>query len=142
MIKKETIKFNKINMSFNSTVFTTVIVCMVLTFCSCGNKPDSSVSIPENILNEQEFTKLLTGFALAESASNMNIKNIPLYMFDSVYAFNPLLENKVRKSQYDSTVNFYIRNPDLYKKVYENVLVALTQMQTKRSEVKVDSTVK
>jgi hypothetical protein len=119
-----------------------IMICFLLGLYRCGNKSDSTITIPPNILNETEFTKLLTGFALAESASNMNIKNIPLYKFDSVYAFNPLLENKVRKSQYDSTVNFYIHNPELYKKVYENVLVALTQMQTQRSALKADSIAK
>jgi Domain of unknown function (DUF4296) len=104
-------------------------------FNSCKNNEEEKPTIPENILKEEAFTKLLTSFALAESASNMNIKSVPGYKMDTVYAFNPLIEHGVRKSQYDSTLDFYIKHPLLYKKVYENVLAELTDLQTKRDSL-------
>jgi hypothetical protein len=105
-------------------------------FIGCGQKEETGVEIPANVLNEARFTKLLTDFALAESAATMNIKNVLPHKADSVYAFNPLIDNTVRPSQYDSTLAFYIKHPALYKKVYENVLTALTVLEASREEAK------
>jgi hypothetical protein len=104
-------------------------------FTSCKNNEEEKPTLPDNILKEEAFTKLLTSFALAESAANMNIKSVPGYKMDTVYAFNPLIEHGVRKSQYDSTLDFYVKHPLLYKKVYENVLAELTDLQTKRDSL-------
>ena len=114
----------------------------ILLFLSCGKKEAKEVKIPEGILNEETFTKVLTSFALAESAANMNIKSVNLQKVDSAYAFNPLAENNVTQAQYDSAVSFYVRQPELYKKIYENVLVALTEMQVKRNPLAKDTAVK
>lgn len=117
------------------------LLFVALIMGACGPKEEEAVNIPEGILNHEQLTKVLTDFALAESAANMNIKNVPNTKFDSAYAFNPLFENNIRKSQYDSTIKFYVQHPALYKKVYENVLANLTQLQTKRNAGK-DSVVK
>jgi hypothetical protein len=116
-----------------------ILFSLTILFVSCGKNAEKKVEIPAGILNQEQFTKVLTDFALAESAANMNIKNVIIQKTDSVYAFDPLLENNVRKSQYDSTILFYTANPELYKKVYENVLVALSELQAKRNTIKVDS---
>lgn len=102
---------------------------------ACGPKENKSVEFPPNVLKEEELTRLLVSFALAESASNMNIAGVQQYEMDTVYAFRPLQENKVRLTQYDSTLAFYIRHPDLYKKVYENVLSTIVIMQTRRDSL-------
>ena len=117
---------------------------MALTFLLsfCSGKENKEVEIPKEILSQEVFTKLLTDYALAESAANMNIKNVTLQRLDTVYAFNPLVEHNIRKSQYDSAIAFYSSKPELYKKVYEDVLVALSEMQTKRNPVKNDSSLK
>ncbi len=107
-------------------------LCLFLCF-ACGHDEESSVTIPENILNEEQFTALLTDFALAEGAAGMNVKQVPPAKFDSVYAFDPVSDNKVRRSQYDSTLAFYSLHPKLYKKIYENVLENLSRMQTSRN---------
>lgn len=122
---------------FIKFVLITEISALALLPYSCKNKGEEEVNYPDNIIKEEVFTKLLTSFALAESAANMNIKSVPGYKMDSVYAFNPLIENGIRKSQYDSTLDFYVKHPLLYKKIYENVLQELTLMQTKRDSLNV-----
>lgn len=112
---------------------------LFLLLVACGKKQEKEVEIPVGILTEAQFTKVLTDFALAESAANLNVKNVIIQKTDSVYAFNPLVENNVRKSQYDSTILFYAGQPELYKKVYEKVLVALSEMQAKKNLIKADS---
>ncbi|MEO6303426.1 MAG: DUF4296 domain-containing protein [Bacteroidia bacterium] len=124
-------------MSFS---FTKKIILLVISFSfivSCGSE-DGQVNIPSNVLNEEKFTKLLVDFALAESISNINVKNIPSDKSDSVYAFDPLKENNISRPEYDSSLAFYSKHPSLYKKIYENVLVVLSKMQIKKDSAKVD----
>jgi hypothetical protein len=116
-----------------------LVLILLLSLLSCGKNAEKEVEIPDGILSQEQFTKVLADFALAESAANMNIKNVVIQKTDSVYAFDPLLENNVRKSQYDSTVFYYTARPELYKKVYEQVLEALSELQAKRNGLKVDS---
>jgi hypothetical protein len=56
---------------------------------------------------------------------------------DSAYAFDPLEENNVSRSQYDSAVSFYSKHPAVYKKIYENVLATLSKMQLRNDSAKV-----
>lgn len=126
-------------MRYSSSLKIVFLLSVFLSCFSCGKKKENAVKIPDGILSEEKFTKVLTDFALAESASSMNIKNVNITKIDSVYAFNPLTENKITKSQYDSAINFYVSHPDLYKKIYENVLVSLSEMQAKRNPLKKDT---
>ncbi|MBS1650636.1 MAG: DUF4296 domain-containing protein [Bacteroidetes bacterium] len=71
------------------------------------------------------MAKVLSDFALCESASNLNIKNIDFRKVDSVYMFNPLSVNGISKAQYDSAIAYYAHNPKLYKGLYEAALKIL-----------------
>jgi hypothetical protein len=64
---------------------------------------------------------------------------VSVQKIDSVYAFDPLYENKVRKSQYDSTLIYYTHHPKEYKIIYENVLVVLSKLEAKHSLVKTNA---
>jgi hypothetical protein len=108
-------------------------------FFSCEPKNEAVVTTPPNILNETTFTKLLVDYALAESAANLNIKNVSLLRLDTTYAFAPLKENNISRSKYDSTLMFYSKHTVLYKKIYENVLAELSEIKTARDTLKMDS---
>lgn len=84
------------------------------------------------------MSQILFQFSLAESAANLNIKNVAQNKLDSAYAFNPLTDNHIRPSQFDSSLNFYCHNSELYKKVYEKVLEKLQTFET-HLPVKADS---
>jgi hypothetical protein len=113
-----------------------------LLLSKCGKKSGEESQVPPEILSKEVFTKVLTDFALAESAANMNVKNTDLRKLDSVYAFNPLIDNGVTQSQYDSAITYYIAHRELYKEVYENVLVALSELQANRNPVVKDTSAK
>lgn len=119
-------------------ILNTVLVFATLILTSCGSREEAELSVPSNILSEEKFTKLIVDFSLAESASNLNVKNFPAEKMDSAYAFDPLEENKVSKAQYDSAVSFYSKHPIIYKKIYENVLATLSKMQLRNDSSKVD----
>ena len=113
-----------------------------LMLAACGKKQEEDTSIPPGIMSQETFTRVLTDFALAESAATMNVKNSDLQKLDSIYAFNPLRDNGVTQGGFDSATAFYVRHPQLYKKVYEDVLVALSEMQAKRNPMVKDSSSK
>lgn len=129
-------------MRYTSLIKIICLAVLIFLLSFCAAKENNEVEAPKEILSKEVFTKLLTDYALAESAANMNIKNATLQRLDSVYAFNPLAEHNIRKSQYDSAIAFYSSRPDLYKKIYEDVLVALSELQTKRNPAKNDSSLK
>jgi hypothetical protein len=111
----------------------------LLFLLSCNSQPALQAEPPPGLLDEETFTRVLTDFALAESAANMNVKGVDYRKQDSVYAFDPLADYHIRPSQYDSTVSFYVQRPDLYKKIYENVLAQLSEIQARRNTPATDS---
>lgn len=122
--------------SFIKFILPAVILLSVTSSCS---SEEAEVSVPANILSEEAFAKVIVDFALAESAGNINVKSVAGDKMDSVYAFDPLIENKITKSQYDSAITFYSKHPSIYKRVYETVLSELSKMQVKQDSIKVDS---
>lgn len=119
-----------------------IVLFFLLLGYSCWEKREKAVKVPEGILSEEVFTEVLKDMALAESAATMNIKNVSANKIDSVYAFDPLKENNITKAQFDSAVAFYVNYPELYKKIYENLLVALREMETRRDPATKDSALK
>ncbi len=120
---------------------------LFLFFCgiillACKGGEEDTLSVPDNVLSEEKYIKLLVDFSLAESAGNLNVKNLSGLKFDSAYAFNPLKENNVSQAQYDTTVAFYSKHPKQYKKIFEEVLTALSKMQATRNAVKKDTVAK
>lgn len=97
--------------------------------CSVAEK---EITVPENVLDKEIFSDVIVDFTLAESASGINILNIQGGKTDTVYAFNPLLDNNVKRETFDTTVYFYSHNPKLFKEVYELVLEKLSKLQASR----------
>lgn len=117
----------------------TVFLCAAVLVSGCGGSSESTV--PDYVLPREKYIKLIVDFSLAESAANLNIKGVPIQKVDSVYHFNPLKENGVTKSQYDTTVWYYSQHPELNKEIYEEVLKTLSEMESARNEPqKKDST--
>lgn len=108
------------------------ISALLIFFPSCGEEKKKT-KIPDNVLDKEKFSDLLVDFSLAESAGSINILNLtrPGQM-DTMYAFNPLIDNNVKRSTYDTTIYFYSRHPKEFKEVYEMVLEKLSKMQASR----------
>jgi len=117
-----------------------LIFLFVTAFFACKVQDETEEDIPSNVLSIDRFSKILADMALAESAANMNIKSVPVTRIDTVYAFDPLRENGIDAQLYDSTLAFYTRHPKLYKLAYEQALVILSELESKRAAAKKDST--
>lgn len=106
-----------------------LIIIILFFLVSCKPPQEEHEIIPSNILNEDQFVKVLTDAYLCEGASGINVKNVTGIKFDSAYAFNPLKDNGVAKAQFDSTIAYYSNHPKKMKAVYEKVLDKLSQIQ-------------
>jgi hypothetical protein len=103
-----------------------VISCLLF---SCRPKSEEDEKVPENLLTEEQLTRVLTETYLAESASGINVKAVAGEKFDSAYIFNPLKDNHIERAKFDSTMVFYTRHPKKLKVVYEKVLDKLSVIQ-------------
>lgn len=88
--------------------------------------------MPEYVLDKDKFSDLIVDFTLAESASGINVLNIQGKKMDTVYAFNPLIDNNITRAQFDTTLHFYSHHPKLFREVYELSLEKLSRMQASR----------
>lgn len=105
-----------------------MLIPLLAVLLSCAGE-HSGKSLPPGILPDSVFADLLVDMALAESAANLNVKAVNNSQFDSVYAFRPLIEHGIRKSQYDSSLYYYSAHIEEYKAVYNEVLDRLSAMQ-------------
>jgi hypothetical protein len=104
-------------------------LCIFLYSCSDEKK---EVAIPDNVLDKEKFSDVLVDFSLAESASAVNILGVSNAKGDTVYAFNPLVDNNVKRSTFDTTLYFYSHHPKLFKEVYVITLEKLSKLQASR----------
>lgn len=103
----------------------------LLTNCKAKEEEEKPL-IPPYVLKEEVFIKVTCDLALAESAANLNIKNVGAHQMDSTYAFNPFKENNIQKKDYDTSVMFYSQYPKLYKKLLDDALNRLSVIQSKK----------
>ena len=75
--------------------------------------------------------QVLTDAYLAEGASSINIKNATGEKYDSVYQFNPIKDNQIKKSTFDSSITYYSKHPKKLKIIYDKVLDKLSVIQAK-----------
>lgn len=83
-------------------------------------------------MDKEKFSDVIVDFALAESAAGINIAGAPGQKIDTVYAFNPLLDNNVKRVTFDTTLYFYSHHPKLFKEVYLLALEKLSKIQASR----------
>jgi hypothetical protein len=105
-----------------------LLLMIPILFLRCTEE----VKVPENVLDKEMFSDLICEFTLAESAATLNVKNVPFEKFDSVYAFNPLHSHNISRPQYDTSLYFYSRHPQLFREVYELTLEKLSKFQSSR----------
>ena len=105
------------------------LVSCLLYSCKPVNEEDETV--PNNLLSEEQLIKVLTDAYLAEGASGINIKAVSGEKFDSTYVFNPLMDNKIEKSKFDSSMVYYTRHPKKLKLIYNKILDELSAIQAK-----------
>lgn len=106
-----------------------LLMSLLLGGVSC--KEDENI-IPPHVLDREKFSDVIVDFTLAESAAGINVLNVPGQKVDTVYSFNPLLDNNITKAQFDTSLYFYSHHPKIFREVYEITLEKLNRMQASR----------
>jgi hypothetical protein len=106
-------------------------ILSIAFFFSCAGKKKEE-KLPSYVLDKEKFSDLICDFTLAEGAVGMNIKSLPGNKMDSVYAFNPLKDNKVTRKDFDTSMYYYCRHPELFKEVYQLALEKMSKFQASR----------
>lgn len=118
------------NKQFIFLLFTTLLLF------SCASNEEKTY------LSEDDFTRMLFDIHLTDGM--MTSKNIvtrgkvyrPSYYYNSIYK-----KYDITPAQFDSCVNFYTQNSNLYEKIYEKLIDSLNRMETKFRIVMKDSLV-
>ena len=105
------------------------LIIVVGLFFSCS--PSNEEMVPVSVLPEDKLVKVLTDAYLAEGTSGINVKNTTGEKFDSIYLFNPLKDNNIEKTKFDSSMAYYTRHPKKLKIIYDSVLAKLSVIQAK-----------
>ena len=96
------------------------IVLMMLALNSCGGgRSKSSVAI----LSEQKMVELLVDTHLADAMLYVDNSRSDEKRDKALFYYPSVLEKYgITKAQMDSSVAWYMRNPDAYARIYEQVI--------------------
>jgi len=99
----------------------------IAAFLSC--KDDITKINKKGIVPEKDFIEILAGIHLIDAITEGPGFNSRFEASDSVILYGAIFEKyNVTMAQFDSTVSMYIRQPDVYLKVYDKVLLKLNYM--------------
>lgn len=83
----------------------------------------------KNLIPKEEFVNILVGIHMIDVMSNGPNFTRKFEPGDTIDLNQAILEKyHVTRAQFDSTVSMYIRQPDVYIKIYDEVLLKLNYM--------------
>ena len=87
------------------------------------------VEIPKDVLPKDKMTSILVDVHLAEAAMTLNNSQRDTAKVMEYYDFIYKNHNTTKK-QFTESYNFYLANPELLNKIYDDVLIELSKKQT------------
>jgi len=108
-----------------------LLLLVITTFLfSCSEH--QTVSIPDNVLNEEKMAAVLVDVHLEESSMNItgvSTNKLNLALSDVSMNMDVLKKNNITKKQFDESFRFYSLHPKMLSEVYQIVLNNLSKMQ-------------
>src|SRR5690242_9962320 len=98
-------------------------------FISCTKQ---KIQIPPGVLNKQEMVPVIADVHLAQAAAGLYHPNDSTRFSMKEYLPYILKIHHVTEAQYDTSISFYMANPELMQEIYDSVIVELSK---KESEV-------
>lgn len=99
-----------------------ILLLSILAY-SCSNS--ASEKIPDTVLSNEQMVKLLVAIHLEEANQNMLIVNQQQIQPDTLVFDAIFQKHSVTKAQYDSSMLYYSRHPELLDKIYDDVISEL-----------------
>ena len=107
-----------------------LLIGAAMLIVACGNK-DKAVKIPINIIPPTEMVGVLVDFHLAEAViRNAQEKNMDVNQTSNQYYYSLLKKHGITRKKYTESLKFYSQNSKEYQKIYKEVVVELSKMQS------------
>ncbi|MFN7014069.1 MAG: DUF4296 domain-containing protein [Bacteroidia bacterium] len=110
----------------------------ILLFSSCSLEK-KEISIPDYVITQDSMVHILADVHIQEAMMNQysqegrHMKMNPIKQYQLIFD-----KYNISKERYDSSYQFYLDNPSLLNKIYENVVIELTK---KQAEIEQDKSI-
>ena len=112
----------------NRKIFALLTLVFMMTSVSCQDRE----KIPR-----EEMVSILVDIHLLDGAIQQDRYRKKLEIPDSLNVYNHVLEKYgYTREQFDSTLNFYSRDPRKFERIYQDVMARLNRMETRAREEK------
>jgi hypothetical protein len=117
-----------------------LILVGVFTITSCSKKEkNTDQSTPKGIINQQTMALIAAELSMLESARALNLlTKIDSTKNETVLPDIPKFQEAIfkkygtTKAQYDSSFNYYSKNPKLLMEIFENAASEISTLQAKK----------
>ena len=103
------------------------LISLCTLFFACSEKQVEK--IPGNVLTKEKMAEVLVDVHLLESSMNLNPDVATVGSAPMEVGADVLKKNGITKQQYDESIDFYTKHPELLGGIYELVLNTLSKMQ-------------
>lgn len=108
------------------------ILSLIITFLACG---EQKTEAPSNLIPEDALIALLADFHLMDAAAKQNvITNNHKNLVKHKQYLGILKKHGFSRAQFDSTIQYNIQYPEVFKKLYDDVGTYLKLEQEKHQE--------
>jgi hypothetical protein len=109
-----------------------LVILALFMVVSCKNK-QAFYNRPANLINQTQMAEIIADLHIAEASliiDPSHSDSVNQYTTDYYYAV--FQKHKVSRARYDSSLNYYIRNPEYFERVYEIVNEILSTKKGKK----------
>jgi hypothetical protein len=109
---------------------------LVFTFLWLANSCKStSDNVPDNLLGKDSMITVLIDVHIADAAANLSSFNQHELPPDKEKLFREVYsKHGLTKAKFDSSFIFYSQHPELFEKIYEEVIIGLSKRQAELSK--------
>jgi hypothetical protein len=102
------------------------LIFILLFISACSKKP---IEIPKGLLTREQMVPILTDIHIAQAAIGLNMYNDTVKYNLKDYSEYIFKIHNTSKAQFDSSIVFYTRNPEILSEVYAQVINELSKKQ-------------
>lgn len=114
------------------------LIIIILFFSSCSLE-QKEISIPDYVISQDSMVHILVDVHIQEAMMNQYSQEGRHMKMNPVKQYQLIFDKyKISKERYDSSYQFYLDNPSLMNKIYENVVIELSK---KQAEIEQDKTI-
>ena len=109
-----------------------ILLTLIIMISSCGDKVKN---VPDNIVDESMLVPLLVDIHLTDAMLTKE-KKPQTEKYEEAIKLYPsvLLKHNINRAVFDSTIRYYVKSPEKFAKIYDDVLRELSILEGKVQE--------